>query len=402
MTDRATHETSGVVRPLPRTAEADHPLRVAIESVLGRRFVSGNRITVLRNGTEIFPAMLDAIETAEESIDFVTFVYWTGDIARRFAHTLAERARAGVQVRVLLDGFGSLPMDQALIEELQTAGAQVEKFRPIVRWKVWESDHRTHRKILVVDNRVGFTGGVGIAEEWEGDARNPDEWRDTHFKIEGPAVMGLRAAFLTDWRDTGHAISEADVAVGRPEEEGDSLVAVVDGSAQIGHNDAQRMLEALVAAARERIIIQTPYFNPTTTLLDALVAAKHRGVDIDLVLPGPHIDKRISRVVARERYESLLDHGIRVWEYQTSMMHVKAVLVDHVAACIGSVNINRRSVEKDEEVAMIVLDEDVTATLEAHFEDDVASSTPVVGDDIRPTPWERALIWALRPLRREF
>lgn len=380
---------------------ADH-LRRAVEAVLGHSFVDGNRIEVLRNGKEIFPAMLDAIDEATKSIDFVTFVYWTGEIARKFSHALAARARAGVRVRVILDGFGSLPMDDSLVEEMRTAGAVVERFRPVVRWKIWESDHRTHRKILICDDRIGFTGGVGIAAEWEGDARNPSEWRDTHFKIQGPAVLGLRAAFLTDWRDLGHGIDAADIDIPRPEPVGSTPLAVVDGSAQIGYNDAERAIEALVAAARDRILIQTPYFNPTDELVNALVAARHRRVNIDILLPGPHIDKRVSAVVAEERYAPLLEHGIRVAIYQPTMMHVKAVLIDGALACVGSVNINRRSVEKDEEVAVLALDGDVVAELEDQFADDLAASTPVSpAADRHPPMLRRAAMTLLRPLRRE-
>ncbi len=383
--------------------EAAWRLRTAVESVLGHAFVDGNRIEVLRNGNEIFPAMLEAIERAERTIDFVTFVYWTGDIARRFAHALAERARAGVRVRVILDGFGSLPMSDELIEEMRTAGAVVERFRPVVRWKIWESDHRTHRKILVCDDRVGFTGGVGIAEEWEGDARNPQEWRDTHFRIEGPAVLGLRAAFLTDWRDMGHPIDASDTDVDPPQSVGTVPLAVVDGSAQIGFNDAERVIEALVAAATDHIMIQTPYFNPPDELIDALIAARRRGVSVDILLPGPHIDKRVSAIVAEERYDRLVDQGVRVALYQPTMMHVKAVMIDGVLACIGSVNMNRRSVEKDEEVAVLVLDNDVVAELEAHFSDDLDASTPASPRGHRHHPVLRRLaMFVLRPLRREF
>ncbi|NND04526.1 MAG: cardiolipin synthase B, partial [Acidimicrobiia bacterium] len=339
------------------------PLRVAVESVLGNIFTDGNTIEILKNGDEIFPAMLEAIRSAESSIDFVTFVYWTGDIAREFAKALAERASAGVRVRVILDGFGSLPMEQDHIDDMRKAGAVVERFRPVVRWKFWESDHRTHRKVLVCDERVAFTGGVGIADEWKGDARKPEEWRDTHFRITGPAVLGLRAAFLTDWRDVGHRIDRADIAVEPPSSQGSVTVGVIDGSAQIGYNDAERVLEAMIAAAERRIIIQTPYFNPTEELTTALIEARRRRVDIDILLPGPHIDKRVSAVVAQDCYFPLVDEGIRVWIYQPTMMHVKAVLVDDELAMIGSVNINRRSVEKDEEVALVVLDRSVVAEL---------------------------------------
>ncbi len=380
---------------------AGEKLRVAAESVLGNIFSDGNTIEVLKNGDEIFPAMLEAIRNAETSIDFVTFVYWTGEIAREFARAMAERARAGVRVRIILDGFGTLPMDQTLIDELRSAGAVVERFRPVVRWKFWESDHRTHRKVLVCDEKVAFTGGVGIADEWSGDARTPEEWRDTHFRISGPAVLGLRAAFLTDWRDVGHRIDEADIAVDPPAPRGTVTMGVVDGSAQIGYNDAERVLEALIAAAEKRIIIQTPYFNPTDELITALIEARRRRVEIDILLPGPHIDKRVSAVVAQDSYFPLVDEGIRVWIYQPTMMHVKAVLVDDEFAMIGSVNINRRSVEKDEEVALLVTDRAVVAELTGHFEDDRAHSEPVAHHD-EPSLVEKAVAKAVRPLKREF
>lgn len=376
-------------------------LRVAVESVLGNIFTEGNTLKVLKNGEEIFPAMLEAVKEAEESIDFVTFVYWTGDIAREFAAALADRARAGVRVRVILDGFGSLPMDQALIDDMRAAGAVVERFRPIARWKFWESDHRTHRKVLVCDNKVAFTGGVGIADEWGGDARTPDEWRDTHFKITGPAVLGLRAAFLTDWRDVGHRIDTADIDVDPPDASGDVTLGVVDGSAQIGFNDAERLLEAVVAAAEERIVIQTPYFNPTDELIDALAAARRRRVEVDILVPGPHIDKRVSAIVAQEHYYPLIDHGVRVWIYQPTMMHVKAVIVDDELAMVGSVNINMRSVEKDEEVAVIVLDRDIVSELYRHFEEDRDHSEPVTRDD-SPSMIEKVVAKAVRPLESEF
>ncbi len=387
------------LRPEPDEA-TPHRLRTAVESVLGNVFTEGNTVQVLRNGKEIFPAMLEAIRNAERSIDFVTFVYWKGSIATTFAEALSERARNGVRVRVVLDGFGSLPMKQATIEMMKGAGVIVERFRPVVRWKVWESDHRTHRKILVVDDEIGFTGGVGIADEWDGDAQDPSEWRDTHFRIEGPAVLGLRAAFLTDWRDTGHRIDEADIAVRRPDEGGDQAVGIVDGSAQIGVNDAQRILEALVAGAEERIIIQTPYFNPTDELIEALKAATRRRVQIDILVPGPHIDKRISEIVAKDSYVPLIDHGIRVWIYQPTMMHVKAVLVDGELALLGSVNINRRSVVKDEEVAMLVLDPALVSTLTEHFDEDVERSLPFSQtEDLSLV--ERALARVVRPIKNE-
>jgi cardiolipin synthase len=363
--------------------ESNDPERLkhAVEAGVGVVFRGGHKVEVLRNGNEIFPAMLEAIRSAESTIDFLTFVYWKGDVAREFADSFAERSRNGVRVRVILDAFGSSEMDDELIDHMVAAGVAIERFRPTTRLKFWESDHRTHRKILVVDDRVGFTGGVGIAAEWEGDARNPSEWRDTHFRIEGPGVLELKATFLTDWRDTGHPIDSSDIGVDSPPAAGAVELAIVDASAQIGFNDAQRALETLVAASRNRIALQTPYFNPTDTITDLMKDALARGVAIDIVVPGPHIDKRISDVMAQEMYLPLLEEGARVWRYQPSMMHVKCVLVDDSLAMVGSVNVNRRSVEKDEEVALIFVDGGVTSTLLRHFEADVSRSLPAGRDE---------------------
>ncbi len=403
MTDlRDVHEVQPDVQDMRTNDEEGTPgqARLAVRTVLGDIFTEGNHVEVLRNGEQIFPAMLEAVENAETSIDFVTFVYWGGEISATFAQALADRARNGVRVRVVLDGYGSIPMKQDWIDEMESAGVIVERFRPVMRWKFWETDHRTHRKILVCDDRVAFTGGVGIADEWRGDARNPDEWRETHFRIEGPAVLGLRAAFLTDWRDTGHRIDRTDIDVTVPLPAGDMEVAVVDGSAQIGVNDAERLLEALVAAAERRIVIQTPYFNPTDELVEALREAQHRGVEIDILLPGPNIDKQISFVMAKYRYHPLVEDGIRVWIYQPTMMHVKAMVVDDEIAVVGSVNFNRRSVEKDEEVALVVNDRRVVATLLEHFEEDREASVPAC-DEGPPTITERALARLVWPIRRE-
>lgn len=381
--------------------ESSTALRTAIQSSIGVRFVAGNSIRSLRNGVEIFPEMLKAVEEATRSIDFVTFVYWTGEIARTFAHTLADRARDGVKVRVILDGFGSRPMDQGLIDSMTSAGVEVERFRPLVRLKFWENDHRTHRKILIVDESIGFTGGVGIAEEWEGDARGPHEWRDTHFRIEGPAVLGLRSAFLSDWRDIGNVLEANDVTVPQPEPAGDVELAVLDGSAQIGFNNVERAYEALIAVAAERILIQTPYFNPVEGLTELLIAAVSRGVDVEVLIPGPFVDKRVSLIAAEDAFLPLVEAGVKVWMYQPTMMHAKALLVDGEMSLIGSVNFNRRSVEKDEEVAIAVSDRALTRQLEADFRQDAKQSEPVESGTTRPLH-RRIASLLLRPINREF
>ncbi len=382
-------------------ADSAQRLRRAIRAAVGSTLEDGNSVSVLRNGVEIFPAMLDAVTEARRSIDFLTFIYWTGDIAQRFADALSERSRAGVRVRVVLDSFGSSAMRQELIEQMMAAGVTVERFRPVTRWKFWKGDHRTHRKILIVDDKIGFTGGVGIASEWEGDARNPDEWRDTHFRIEGPSVLRLKASFLTDWRDTGHVLDPTDLQVDLPEKAGQVELAVIDGSAQIGFGDAELVIETLISEARQRILIATPYFNPSEASQTLLTHALTRGVTLDLLIPGPHIDKRVSQVMAEEMYLPLVDVGARVWIYQPTMMHVKAMLVDGSMALVGSININRRSVEKDEEVAVAIFDRELTSVLESHFQEDVARSIAAV-PKVRNRPvLRRIAARLLRPIRSE-
>ena len=231
--------------------------------------------------------------------------------------------------------------------------------------------------------------------------RNPAEWRDTHFRIEGPAVLGLRAAFLTDWRDTNHVLEPGDVESGLPATPGDVDIAVIDGSAQIGYSDAERVMEAVTLAARQRILIQTPYFNPTTEMRELLMAAVARGVDVDIILAGPHIDKRVSEVMAEEMYLPMVDNGVRVWIYQPTLMHVKTFLVDGVLSLVGSTNVNRRSVEKDEEVALAVLDHATTRQLEQHFLDDLQSCLPAATDPSERSWGRRVAAKLLRPLIHE-
>ncbi|HVJ95443.1 MAG TPA: phospholipase D-like domain-containing protein, partial [Acidimicrobiia bacterium] len=254
--------------------DMDVRLRRTVEGVIGVPATEGNRIEVLRNGDEIFPAMLDAICGAQHTIDMLTFVYWEGEVGTKFAKALADRARQGARVRVLLDAWGSKPIERDLVDVMQRSGVIVRWFRPLRRFRLGEINHRTHRKVLIVDEAVAFTGGVGIADEWQGDARNANEWRDTHFRIEGPAVDGLRAAFLDNWAETDPTLF--DDAVDRfPDQPkpGDSVVQCVRGASEAGHSDVYTLFRALCQRAEKRIRLTTAYFVPdeemTTRLVDA-------------------------------------------------------------------------------------------------------------------------------------
>lgn len=351
--------------------------RQTLEAVLGIPFTDGNRVEVLRNGDEIFPAMLDAIAGARSSIEFLTFVYWTGDIARRFADALSERAQAGVAVRVLLDGIGARPMRHDLIEEMEDAGVEVRWFRKPPAWRVWSLDNRTHRKVLVVDGAVAFTGGVGIAEEWEGNARDPSEWRDSHFRVEGPAVHGIHGAFWGNWMEVEQTVQEALSAVRPQDRPGEASVQIVRSTASIGWSDIAMLIDCLICLAEKRLRICTAYFAPDDMTVRQLIGAAERGVRVEIMIPGDHIDTRTSELAGSEAFEPLMQAGVKMWRYQRTMMHTKLITVDDTVACIGSPNFNQRSMRQDDEIAMVVHDDVLVRTLDGHFDEDLEVCEPI-------------------------
>ncbi|EXU61787.1 phospholipase [Streptomyces sp. PRh5] len=376
-------------------------LRRRLERLIGVAATEGNALVALRNGDEIFPAMLDSIRSAVNTVDMMTFVYWKGDIARRFAQALAERARAGVRVRLLLDGFGARLIEKDLLAEMDDAGVRVVWFRRPLVLSPLKQNHRCHRKVLVVDERVAYTGGVGIAEEWCGDARNEHEWRDTHIEVRGPAVDGIAAAFAQNWAECHEELFDDRDRFGEHRPEGNAVVQVVRGSASFGWQDIQTLVRVTIESAEERFRLTTAYFSPDAYFIELLCAAARRGVEVEILLPGPHTDKRVSRLAGQHFYEDLLACGVKIYQYQPTMMHAKVITVDGTAALVGSTNINRRSLEHDEEVMLAVLDEEFTGTLDAHFDQDIS-----VSERIREGRWGRRSLLqqarekAVLPIRR--
>jgi cardiolipin synthase len=379
-------------------------LRRTLEGVIGVPATEGNRIEVLRNGDQIFPAMLDAISAAEHTIDFLTFVYWSGEIGTEFARRLAARARAGVRVRVLLDAWGARPMDRNLIDDMDAAGVIIRWFRPLRRLQFGSVNHRTHRKVLVVDESIAFTGGVGIADEWNGDARNEHEWRDTHFRIHGPAVDGLRAAFLDNWAETDPELFDEgiDRFPDQPKP-GESVVQCVRGASEIGWSDVATLFRTLLQSARQCVRIATAYFVPGEEIIQRLCDAADRGVHVQILLPGPHADKRLVQLASEATYHELLEHGIELWNFQPSMMHAKIMTIDGVVANIGSANLNSRSTACDEEINVVALDPELVRILDEHFDADLERSV-----QIKEARWERRTLrqrateHLVTPLRRWF
>jgi cardiolipin synthase len=343
-----------------------------VEALTAAPLRQGNRVTVLRNGDEIFPAMLAAIRSAERTIDFATYVYWTGSIAPQFAGALAERASAGVEVNVLLDAVGAAKMDRALVTRLEQAGAKVAWFCPVRWWTLHKLNNRTHRKILVVDGRVGFTGGVGIAEEWTGNGQDSRHWRDTHVRVEGPAARDLLGGFLENWAEATQCILTGREHL--PDVEGfdDGVqVQVTRSTAQKGSTDAEHLFYAAIACARERLWLTTAYFAPRQAFVDALCAAVGRGVDVRVLVNGPHIDKETVRQAGRRSYDALLACGGRIFEYQRTMLHAKVLVVDSAWATVGSINFDNRSFALNDELNLSVRDRAVVAEFEKHFLADV-------------------------------
>ena len=350
----------------------------ALEGLLGVPATEGNQIDVLRNGDEIFPALLDAIRSAERTIDFLTFVYWEGSIGEEFAALLADRARRGVRVRVILDAVGAVSMNPKCVEDMEKAGCQVEWFRPVQKLKFWENNHRTHRKVLICDERVAFTGGIGIADEWRGDAANENEWRDTHFRVRGPAVCGLRAAFVQNWAETNRVLFDCQIDRFPDQPQvGDSVVQVIRGAAEAGWSDITTLMRSLLCLARERVRITTAYFVPDEGTSDLLCETAARGVELEILLPGPHIDKRFVQLASESQYDKLLDAGIKLWAYQPTMLHAKVMTVDGVVANVGSSNMNSRSLELDDEVNLVVFDPEIVRQLDDHFDDDLSRAEPI-------------------------
>lgn len=348
--------------------------------------------------------MIDAIESAESTIEFATFVYWEGDIAERFAGALAARARNGVEVRVLIDAYGGHRMNDRVRATMVDGGCVFAEFNPWDWKRPWRAGHRSHRKTLIVDNRIAFTGGVGIASEWEGDARDPSEWRDTHFRFTGEVVRALRSTFVDNWLDTTDdhpldLVPDHDPA-GSPVESAQTATFVVDADHSDSHNDIHDHFRLLIGCATTRIRLTTAYFVPDETIVDDLIDAVRRGVDVHLLLPGPHTDKNFVRLAARSTMGRLVDGGVRISTYQKTMLHTKVVTIDGEVASIGSANLNRRSGHHDQEANVVIFDPRIARQLDQQFDDDLVDSVDFSEDSVAdPGPVRDAVERGLRRFR---
>ena len=385
-----------IERRIARLYSSDSPgFRRSMGVLLGPAILPGNRLEVLLNGDEIFPAMLDAIGAARKSITFATFIYWTCEIGTQFATALAEKAKSGVKVHVLVDWLGSEHIDESYVEMIRKAGGEVEKFHPI-RWhNLGRLNNRNHRKVMVVDGSRGFTGGVGIAEEWTGHAQDAAHWRDSHFMVQGPVVAQMQAVFLDSWmRATGRVLHGEDYF---PElsAAGDAHAQMFSSSPSGGGESMHLMYLLAITAAEQSILLANAYFLPDDLTLRTLVDALERGVRVRIMTPGKHIDEAKVRRASRAEWGRLLRAGAEIYEYQRTMFHCKTMVVDDCMVSVGSTNFDPRSFRLNDEANLNVYDRQAAAALSAVFEDDLMRCRLVTYESWRTRPlrmklWEKA------------
>jgi cardiolipin synthase len=386
---------------IPRLYSVDDPQFMrTMGGLLGPPILGGNRFQELRNGDEIFPSMLSAIRGARRSINFETYIYWSGDIGRAFADALSERARAGVKVHVLLDWLGSQKIDPRLIAEMKSNGVQVERYHALRWYNLARLNNRTHRKILVVDGRIGFTGGVGIAPEWTGHAQDEDHWRDTHFRLEGPAVAQMQAVFLDNWiKTTGEVLHGDDYFPALPSV-GDGYAQVFMSSASGGSESMHLMYLLAISAAQRSIYLSMAYFVPDELAVKALRDALARGVKIQVIAPGPTTDTETVRKASRALWGELLQAGAEFYEFQPTMYHCKVMIVDGLLTSVGSTNFDKRSFRLNDEANLNIFDRAFAERQIEVFRADLAKSKRITYADWRNRPWrEKALEWAATTLR---
>ncbi len=360
--------------------------------LLGPPVIGGNRFEALADGDEIFPAMLKAIRGAQTTVDFETYIYWSGDIGRQFAEALTERAQAGVTVNVMLDWLGSDKLDNKIVDDMKKAGINVVKYHPLTWYKLHRLNNRTHRKLLIVDGRIGFTGGVGIADVWAGHAQDPDHWRDSHYRAEGPVVGQMQAVFMDNWiKVTGKVLHGPEYFPVVPPV-GDSYAQMFSSSPAGGSESMELMYLLAITAAAKTIYLSSAYFVPDDLTRDALIDAVKRGVKVQIVTPGKYIDNETVRRASRARWSDMLEAGVEIYEYQPTMYHCKMMVVDDLFVSVGSTNFDPRSFGLNDEANLNIYDRDFALKQIKVFQDDLTLSHRFTVEQWRKRPFSEKLL----------
>jgi len=344
-----------------------------VASLVGAPVEAGDRYEVLRNGDQVFPAMIAAIAQAERRISFESFIYSDGVVGDQVGAALAAAARRGVTVRIVLDAVGG-ELSEESQKKLTDAGARLVWFNVLRPWSLEEANYRTHRKVLVVDGLVAFTGGIGLADHWLGHAQGPEFWRDTQFKVNGPAVRALEASFYENWLESGGGSVPA-LDPEQPSQGTGARSIVVWSNPTSGASNVKLMYLLSIAGARRTIDIQSPYFILDESTRWALDQARQRGVRVRIVTDGEITDAKPVKHASREGYQDLLERGVEIHEFEPTMMHVKAMMVDGVWSVIGSANFDNRSFELNDELTVAIYDSELASTLTSDFDEDIKRTT---------------------------
>ena len=387
---------AGIIGPMPRYEIRDEdqipandtdPFLLLLGSLVDAAMNRTGRLEVLTNGSAFYPAIVDAFRSAQRSINLEAYVFQKGEIARQYVEVLAERARAGVQVNLVLDAFGSMGAPQRFFRPLLQAGGRVVRYNRLSWYHMLRMDSRTHRELVIVDGKLGFIGGAGVADQWFTGVHSRPRWRDTMIRVEGEAVANLQATFSENWLQAA-----GELLVGSayfPDIQcPDALTSLVINSTPTvgGSTRARILMQLLIASAKRRIAITTPYFLPDRTLMRELCRALERGATVQILVPGMKSDHLLTRSTSRGAYGELLKAGAEVYEYQPSMIHAKVLIVDELWAVVGSTNFDNRSFGINDEVNLAIRDRAVAQRLSADFTADLAQSQRITLEDWRHRP----------------
>ncbi len=366
-------------------------------------------VHVLTNGAQYFPAELEAIRNSTRTVNIEAYIFYKGEISRQFLDALIERARSGVKVKLVIDSIGSFTTRSDYFDALCAAGGRVEWYQPIRWWNFKRFNNRTHREVIVVDGKVGFIGGSGIADEWHTGVKGEPPWRDTMVKVEGDLVVGLQTTFAENWLEASGEIlvgddyfPASDIEREDVPEHGTAGLCVIS-SPQAGRSTRARVLfQILLASAKKEICVTSPYFLPDRSAREEMIKAFERGVSVRIITPGDHADHLLTRRSSRARYRDLLKAGIHIAEYRPAMIHAKILLIDGIWSVVGSTNFDNRSFGINDEVNVATRDAELARRLEEDFTHDWAQSTPVNYEDwLRRPISERAVEWLGRIIERQ-
>jgi cardiolipin synthase len=369
-----------------------------VSVAFGPALTHGNRARALVNGHRIFPEMLEAIRGARKTITFEMYIYSEGTVGEAFTQAFVERARAGVKIHFLYDALGSNKIDKKYLARLKEAGVEIAKYNPLRWYTLAQMNNRTHRKLMVVDGRIGFTGGAGVQDQWSGNAEDPEHWRDSHFRVEGPVVAQMQATFMENWTETTGAVLHGEAYFPKLEPAGAQLAQVMLSSPGGGGESMQLLYLLSITAAVKSIDLANSYFVPDNVEAEALAAAARRGAKVRVIVPGTYMDNKIVRRASRAGWGPLLRAGVEIYEYEQTMYHVKSMVVDGLWTSVGSTNFDTRSFSTNDEANLNILDAGFAAEQRKIFQDDLEHSRRVTLEEWEGRPWTQKVVDKLADL----